>query len=187
MMCDRCAALEDELAYLRDRLADRLSADLLRVLYKTFGLPTSEAKLVAALFQARGVVPYADLERRLITDHVEEYADPNTAHVFVYRIRKRLGVDFVDTVRTQGFALSDRARLAIANAINADTEARTATDIVVRHFAPHWTDEIVQQLQDIRRQGLSYAECAARFGVTRGAVAGAIHRHLRIAEAAQAS
>ena len=51
-MCDRCAALEDEVQYLRIRLADRLNVDLIRVVHDAFGLAPAEAKMVAALYQA---------------------------------------------------------------------------------------------------------------------------------------
>lgn len=178
-MCDRCAALEDEVTYLRERLGDRLDADIVRILTKTFRFTSYESRVIAILYKARGLVRTYELETAARDDHTRDYAlSANTVAVMVSRIRKKVGHAFLQTIRAHGFALSDDARLAIARAIEADKQARTAEDIVVTPICKTWTPQAVGKLAQMRRQGWTYAECARAFKVSRNAAIGAGNRYL---------
>jgi hypothetical protein len=181
-MCVRCASLEDEVAYLRERLAERLDADLVRILAKTFGLTVGQARVVAFLFRARTLVPLFDLEDACRGDHAAEHSySGNLISAFVYQIRRKAGRGFVVTYRGAGMGLSDEARRLIAEAVRADTEARTAVipaPVPREKWQRQWSDGDVALLRLYRDQGLTYPKIAKKFGVTRSAIGGVITRRI---------
>jgi hypothetical protein len=178
---EEIAALKDEVAYLRQRLADRLSTDLIRIFVDAFGLTPSEAIVVAVLYQARGIVAPYDIEIATQTDHAHDYVSSNIINVFVSRVRQKMrDPDFILTIRRHGFTLSGDGRRRVANAVEADRlilspEACPLPAQTDRK--PVWTSATRTRLyQLLRLQGRSYSEAAVVLGISRNAVASAAMR-----------
>lgn len=179
--CDRCAALEDEVAYLRLRLADRLNADLVRILIESFALSPIESRMVAALYQARAMMPVFDLELVVKSDGNADYGlHSNPVSVFLCRIRAKVGADFITTIRGQGLTLGDRARRLIAEAVERD---RQVLQPEASPLPPNvgttevWTRDRRRKLHRLLRlDGVSYDVAAVALRTTRGSVASAARR-----------
>ena len=82
------------------------SASVVTVDYRQVKLTAHEYKLLAYMMHHKGKV----LSRTELIEHI--YAqdfdkDSNTIEVFVGRLRKKLGVDVIHTIRGLGYKLSD--------------------------------------------------------------------------------
>lgn len=179
-MCDRCEALQEEVSYLRERLGEQLNKDLVRVMMKTFGVTHGEGSVIVALFQARGALMsgYA-LGDTVRLDHSRTY-DSNTVQVFIMRVRQKTSPDFIVTYPRVGYALSDAARLAIVEAIKADTVAATAAEPVPLKVGVTWDARRIGELSRLHfKKGLYFSECARIMKISRNACIGAANRYLR--------
>lgn len=180
--CPRCQTLEDENAYLRLRLADRLNADLVRILIETFAFSPVESRLVAALYQARSLIPIFDLELVIKSDANQDYGlHSNPVSVFLSRIRAKTSPAFIDTIRGQGLALSAQARRLVAEAVERDRNAHLPEASPLPPHSPQstetWTRERRRKLHRLLRlDGASYEQAARILKTTRGAVASAAKR-----------
>lgn len=179
-MCDRCAALEEEVTYLRERLGDQLNKDIVRILMKTFGVTHGEGSVITALFQARGALTSAYALGDLVRlDHSRTY-DGNTVQVFIMRVRQKTDRDFIVTYPRVGYALSDAARLAVAEALRADAAAATAAEPIPIKVSTTWDARRLGELSRLHfKEGLYFSECARRMKVSRNAVISAANRYLR--------
>lgn len=123
-MCERCAELEAENADLRRELAYELSLEASHVAAESLGLTPTEGRLVFALYQAAGrTLSKAALDSCIPATLREERQDLKFVDVMVCRIRKKLGMGFIETVWGRGHRLSDAGNEVCAKALLARSRA----------------------------------------------------------------
>lgn len=108
MICDRCAALEERVAWLEGELGLRVDASQIQALCQAFGLSPGAAHLVRALHGGRGrAVTHLQLLEAIPSP--DRLADRSLSNVntLVCRARKGLGQDSIANVWGRGYRLTD--------------------------------------------------------------------------------
>jgi DNA-binding response OmpR family regulator len=107
MTCPHCAAMQEELAWLRSELGLQRSTDQLVAIGETFGLTLAEAQLVHALFRANGrVVHRAVLLEAMPSPYGLQERDLKQVNAIVCRIRKAMGDNAIENIRGLGYRLA---------------------------------------------------------------------------------
>ena len=120
MSCERCAQLEEEVAYLKSELGIAQDGDAVLALKMRFGMTPNTARFLLRLYRANGrVVTRNVLEDTLmhVTETYEGYSD--FTKVYAHRARNALGHDTLVTVRGVGYAMSPSGLKRIGDTIDA--------------------------------------------------------------------
>lgn len=115
MTCAHCAQLEEEVAFLRSELGQRYAATDVQIIADTFGLTPGVAHVLRQLYGANGhpVTPWQIAEG---LPGIED-RDPEISRVYICRIRKALGRDAVETVRTRGYRLAPASHALVKDTL----------------------------------------------------------------------
>lgn len=168
MSCDRCAALEEEIAWLRQRLGEQEDGDVGARLRKLLGLSPNETWILRRLYATKGFVSAGDIEDAL-------GSTPLSIRANVSRLRMKMGDgETIENLRLYGYSLTPLGR----EIVNRALEAGAAPAWRRQHTAPYpWTPSRVTELRQYRRLGLSFGEISRKMTTTRAAVAGACYRY----------
>jgi DNA-binding response OmpR family regulator len=111
MMCAHCEDLAERVAYLESELALREDADELRKLRVAFGVRPSAARLIRALFNAKG----RPVTRWQLLEQIPGNEDRNLKIIDVYvcHLRKVFGREGIENIWGQGYRLSGEAALRV--------------------------------------------------------------------------
>ncbi len=124
-MCDRCAQLEEEIAWLRSELGLQQRADQIekiKALFPTWSHDRTSrpqcAELLMALYNAKGrPVTHAQLAERVSAPTAREERCMEAVKVWVYGVRNTLGYDTISNVRGFGYKLTENGMARIAQAL----------------------------------------------------------------------
>lgn len=102
MTCAHCTQLEEENAYLRSELGLVSDAQLQSKLQGMFGLRRSAAKLLEALYRAKGRV----VDKRRLVEMIGSTDEcGKTIDVLVCQLRRAIGTEAVETIHHQGIRI----------------------------------------------------------------------------------
>lgn len=125
-MCNRCAELENEIAWLKDELKHVDNSKIARIqkIKQHFKVTPSGAHILLALYEAKRSLMTAELDDAVpqtwtVPTRLDpEYRGVNTIRVQIYRVRATIGKNlFPRTNRWNGYALSDAGREAVKAAL----------------------------------------------------------------------
>lgn len=125
--CPRCADLQEELAYLRSELGDRVRADEVEELKRAFGLTPQTARLLLVLHQARG----RTMTRHQIEDAVPAKCEDDErtygfVSVIVCQLRRRVGFRNIENIFAAGYRLSPEMNARVAAIVEPLRQGRQA-------------------------------------------------------------
>lgn len=107
-MCARCEELEDEIAWLRSELGASVDATTLAAIRGRFSLTRAQAIIVMCLFNAKcRVVSFARLAEATPVGVRSGESDCQLVRSHICRIRKVVGEDAIETVRGDGWRISN--------------------------------------------------------------------------------
>lgn len=137
-MCDRCEELEEDIAYLKSELGLRAGLDEIEALRKAFGLTPSCAKLVLALYRAKGrtVTQLQMLEIMPPRYTIEDDRTSQIVNVQCSKTRKALGPGLLQNVWGQGFKLSPAGLDIVGLALGETPQTVTPTELQDLHDKP---------------------------------------------------
>lgn len=122
MKCDRCARLEAENARLRERLEQKVRADIMGRLHEALGVTVHQAKFLLALYRTPGqVVPHATLCAVLPARYTKSADGKRSEHylrVLAYQTRRSAGPDVVGTILGRGYYLTPHGLDVIRDALS---------------------------------------------------------------------
>lgn len=135
-MCDRCAELEERVAWLESELGLRVDADEIYVLQRAFGLAPGEAHLVRALYAARGrTLTHLQILDAIPSPGGLEDRSFTNINTLICRVRKGLGRDAIITVWGRGYQISPIGAERIRSVLNAARAANGAPMPTTTHQA----------------------------------------------------
>lgn len=109
-MCDRCAALEREVARLQFALDQKVRADVLGRVREGLGVTMHGARVLMILYRTPGrAVTHADLLKALPSRYTKSADGNRSEHylrVAIYQLRREVGPGVIETVRGKGYFLS---------------------------------------------------------------------------------
>lgn len=114
-MCDRCAELEEQVAWLKSELGMRPAVSATYALARALRITPGVAKMLAALHSAKGnfLSTYRLLDVTA-TPGREDERDPNLVKVGVWRIRQAMGRGAIITCYGKGYQLSDEGMAKVS-------------------------------------------------------------------------
>lgn len=107
--CPNCANLTERIVWLEDELGWRKDHGRLLALKQAFGLTPKESAILSILYSANGLpVPRHRLETATMApdDEDDRIYVHRLVSVYIVRMRKKLGFEAIDTLRSRGYALS---------------------------------------------------------------------------------
>lgn len=115
----RNADLEEQVAYLRSELRLVLDGEQAAVLRSFLAIETQGAYALSLLYAAQGRPMSAHrLVEALPACQIRgEDRDPKQANVVVFRLRKQLGADKIQTVAGIGYTLTDAGRALVRDTL----------------------------------------------------------------------
>lgn len=99
--CDACAALEDRVRVLERELGVRRADGQIGAVMHRLGLTVTQARLVLALYRARGRA----VSRVSLMDELPLDGGEGSVRTAVHKIREKLGENAITTVEGLGYAL----------------------------------------------------------------------------------
>ena len=112
-MCVECAALRHEVAELRKALGLAGRASDIQAIQRGYKLAPAEARLVMALYDAGGkVVPNYTLAQIVVSD-AALYEGSDALKAQVCNVRAKLGFSAIETVRSDGYAMTHEGRALV--------------------------------------------------------------------------
>lgn len=108
-MCDRCAVLEEQIAYLKHELGQVADLNVSARLHERFGLTPQGAAILQVLHQSGRVINALRLAE-LMGSHSD---CENIVSVQVSRVRKKVGRDAVTTVWGRGYSIGPAGSAAV--------------------------------------------------------------------------
>jgi len=119
MTCPHCAALEEEIAYLKDELALTRSKDVVDRLRRHFRLSGQQATVLAALYNARGRCLQQWFLEEIAPPVADKERQPKHMQVQICNIRNKVGKGAIETVWGAGYRITDLGRLLCEEALEA--------------------------------------------------------------------
>jgi len=115
-MCDRCAELEEEVAYLRSELGLLADEDALLTLKRAMRVSPVVARLVYALYRSNGrLLTCAHLEDAIPSKTGrDDYISQSFFGALVCLARRALGRDAIETAWGRGYRLSPAGMARVA-------------------------------------------------------------------------
>lgn len=115
-MCERCAQLEEELAWLKGERDIEVSLSRVDLMRRRFRLEPAGARLLLTLYDAQGrVVPHLALEEACSRD--PDMVASNSLKVHVHRARNALGDGVIETAPGMGYRMTPLGRARVYQAL----------------------------------------------------------------------
>lgn len=116
--CDRCAELEEEIAFLKSELGEARAGEAGHDARKALGLRPGHMALALRLYRAKGhLVTKWQCEEAIPLKWAAEDRVSKIVDVYICQIRAALGRDAVETVWGQGYRLSAKGLALMAAAV----------------------------------------------------------------------
>lgn len=116
MTCERCADLEEQIAWLKSELGLTQDTSAVHALRGRFKIDPQQARLLLTLYEAHGRTLTTVFLHEAISSREHTYGS-KLVHVRVMRLRKVLGKEAIETLYGLGYRLSaegrDRVSLAL--------------------------------------------------------------------------
>lgn len=114
-MCDRCAELEEEVAYLKSELASWSSEQCVETLARVLRIRPAAAKTLARLYASGGrLVGIRALMEATADPACDDDRDYNVVKVHVWNLRQVLGRDAIQTAWGRGYSLTETGVARVA-------------------------------------------------------------------------
>jgi DNA-binding response OmpR family regulator len=120
-MCERCAELEERVAWLESELGIRDDAELGEHLRQRMGLTPAEGHMLMRLYLAHGkIVTTAQLEDAIPPFDPTAPRDSNVVRVYVSRLRRKLGIGrgAIKSAWGRGYSLSAEAACIVGSVLD---------------------------------------------------------------------
>lgn len=135
-MCQRCEDLEEEVAYLRSEMGERLRVERVDEVARRLKLAPGVTALLLILYGAKGrpVSIYQACEA-LPSPSKNEDRNPHLVAVYVTKIRKTLGADAIENVWGNGYRLTQHGMDSVGRLLG-DVTAIDPVEIREIHDKP---------------------------------------------------
>lgn len=124
MTCVHCEELREEIRFLKREIAVEDSEELIDRLRLYHHLQPAEARILAALYCAKGrVLSVYQLDELCPLISATEDRDIKHVNIRICRLRKKLGAEAIQNVWGRGYCITDLGRLQVEEALEAQRRA----------------------------------------------------------------